>query len=99
MDIDMTVRASDDDRRQVMAALERHTTAGRLRLNEFDLRVTEALGAVTLADLAHITQDLPEEPPQVDLPSDMAGSRSLFAAFGLAVVTLIVLGLVLAIAS
>ena len=96
--MDMAVRASDEDRRRVMAALERHTTAGRLRLNEFDLRITAALDAVTLDDLAHVTQDLPEEPFQVSLPNDRTGSRSLFAAFGLAMVTLIVLGLVLTIA-
>jgi DUF1707 SHOCT-like domain len=96
--MDMAVRASDEDRRRVMAALERHTTAGRLRLNEFDLRITATLDAVTLDDLAHVTQDLPEEPFQASLPNDRTGSRSLFAAFGLAMVTLIVLGLVLTIA-
>jgi hypothetical protein len=43
----------------VLAALERHTGAGRLTLDEFAARVEAACGARTLDDLAAVTRDLP----------------------------------------
>jgi hypothetical protein len=88
--MDPVLRASDDDRRRVVAALERHTAAGRLRLDEFETRVTAAFDAVTLGDLARITHDLP-----VDVDAHRP-SHQLFYAFLLAVITLLVLGVVLA---
>jgi Domain of unknown function (DUF1707) len=56
------LRASDDDCDAVLHALERHTAAGRLTLDEFDQRSTAALSAVTLDELAALTSDLPELP-------------------------------------
>ena len=55
----MDIRASDEDRQRVVAALERHTGAGRLTLDEFAARVEAACGARTLAELAAVTSDLP----------------------------------------
>ena len=43
----------------MVAALERHTGAGRLTLEEFEARVGVACGARTLDELAAVTSDLP----------------------------------------
>jgi hypothetical protein len=56
----MDIRASDEDRQRVLTALERHTGAGRLTLDEFAARVEAACGARTLEDLAAVTRDLPQ---------------------------------------
>lgn len=84
------VRASDDDRRRVVAALERHTADGRLSLDEFSERVTRALGATTQRELAAVTDDLPTE------PASTAVSRQLVVAFLLAMATLVALFVVFA---
>ncbi len=55
----MSIRVSDDERQRVVAALERHTGAGRLTLDEFAARVEAACGARTLDELAAVTHDLP----------------------------------------
>ena len=55
-------RASDDDRQRVVLALERHTAAGRLTLDEYADRVDQALAARTRGQLAEVTADLPAEP-------------------------------------
>ncbi|OLB78499.1 MAG: hypothetical protein AUI14_13040 [Actinobacteria bacterium 13_2_20CM_2_71_6] len=65
---DPGLRASDADRERVVAALERHTTAGRLSLEEFGQRVGRAFAAVTHGDLAAVTSDLPTEPVPVAVP-------------------------------
>ncbi|MGC9670382.1 DUF1707 SHOCT-like domain-containing protein [Planosporangium sp. 12N6] len=83
---------SDDDRMRVVAALERHTAAGRLSLDEFSDRVARALAAATRHDLALVTSDLPAE------PDPAARSGQLLVAFGLAMATLAVLGLVITLA-
>jgi uncharacterized protein DUF1707 len=88
---DPGLRASDADRERVVAVLQRHTAAGRLTLDEFGLRVDRVLAAVTHADLAEVTRDLPAEPaaePQ---------HRGLLIAFAIALMTLVLLGIVLAI--
>lgn len=95
------VRASDEDRRRVVGALERHTTAGRLRLDEFDERAKAALTAVTLDDLAALTADLPRDAASGALapsPSEVdGGARSLMIAFVVATVTLVALAAMLAV--
>ena len=105
--MDSGVRASDADRQRVVVALEHHTTAGRLKLDEFEERVEAALHAVTLGELVSLTRDLPiEAPNQAVSREDPSGgasegqteARSLVVAFLLAAVTLMVLGVLLAIA-
>lgn len=58
-----TVRAADEDRERVVAALKEHCTAGRLTLDELPGRVERAYAAATLADLGELTRDLPGRPP------------------------------------
>ena len=72
----------------MVAALEQHTGAGRLTLDEFAARVERAVGAATLSELAAVTSDLPavEERPRRDLP----------VVFAVAIVTLVLLAIFLA---
>ena len=93
----VSLRASDDDREQIVAQLQRHTSAGRLTLDEFSERVGLVYAAATHADLARLTEDLPAEQPAraVAIASER---RQLLIAFLLAVATIVVLGIVLAIA-
>jgi hypothetical protein len=86
------LRVSDAERQRVVAALERHTAAGRLSLDEFSDRVARALEAVTRHDLALVTSDLPVE------PASAAQSRQLLVAFLLAMLTLGVLALIIVLA-
>jgi len=88
------MRASDDDRQRVVAALERHTGAGRLTLDEFAQRVDVVTGARTLDELAAVVSDLPSEG---DLAApESAQHRELIWVFAIAIATLILLGVALA---
>jgi hypothetical protein len=91
---DPALRASDFDREQVVAALQRHTAAGRLSLDEFAERAGLAYAAATLADLAVVTRDLPME--AVPALTATAQHRQLMVTFLLAAAALIVLGVLLA---
>jgi hypothetical protein len=66
--MDANLRASDADRQRVVDALQRHTADGRLSLDEFAARTDAAYRAITYADLAPITADLPDEPVRRRLP-------------------------------
>jgi DUF1707 SHOCT-like domain/Cell wall-active antibiotics response LiaF, C-terminal len=66
---DGSLRASDADREQAVAALREHLLAGRLTLEEFSERVDSALRAQVIGELAHLQNDLPEVFPEP------AGSR------------------------
>ena len=66
--MDPNQRASDADRQHVVEALQRHTGDGRLSLDEFAARTDATYRAVTYADLAPITADLPAEPVRRRLP-------------------------------
>jgi hypothetical protein len=57
------MRASDEDRERVVAALKEHCTAGRLTLDELPGRVERAYAAATLAELEELTRDLPDRAP------------------------------------
>ena len=95
------LRASDDDRQRVVAALERHTAAGRLTLDEFSDRVDLALSAATHADLARVTRDLPADPSpsgRLEAAPPATQHRQLLVAFLLAAATIVILGIVLAVA-
>jgi hypothetical protein len=91
------LRASDDDRQQVVAALQRHAEAGRLTLEEFSERVGEVYTARTLGQLAALTQDLPAEPPATAAATASNGRRDLLLIFAIAAVTLILLGVFMAV--
>ena len=53
------LRASHADREQAVEVLEAAFVQGRLDRDEFDVRVGQALGARTCAELAAVTADLP----------------------------------------
>jgi DUF1707 SHOCT-like domain len=88
------LRASDDDRQRIIAELERHTAAGRLTLDEFSDRGGLVYNAATHADLARVTHDLPATVPAVPAPPSDRGH--LLAAFLLATITIVLLGIALA---
>ena len=95
--MDVELRASDDDRNQVVAALHQHTAAGRLTLDEFSDRAGAVWTARTLGDLAALTRDLPALPnPVVDSGPVGHGRRELLMVFAAAALTLLLLGGLLA---
>ena len=53
------LRAGDDDREVVSAALGKHMAAGRLSLAEYEDRLARAYAARTFGELAELTADLP----------------------------------------
>jgi len=53
------IRASDEDRSQIAAALGEHYAAGRLTLEEFQERLDKLYAATTLGELDHLMTDLP----------------------------------------
>lgn len=66
---DDPIRASDTDREAVVAVLRDAYTEGRLTLDEFDERVTDAYAGRTWGDLRMLTADLPVKPVLgADLP-------------------------------
>jgi hypothetical protein len=81
------IRASDTDRQRVVDDLRRHTADGRLTLDEFDTRTDAAYRAVTHADLAALTADLPDQPAR-----RIAGRGPLVAAVVVAAVVAALLG-------
>jgi hypothetical protein len=54
------IRVSDAERDQAVAELSEHYQAGRLTLEEFDDRSSQALGAKTGSDLDRLFTDLPK---------------------------------------
>jgi hypothetical protein len=83
------IRASDDDRQRTVAALERHTGAGRLTLDEFAERARAAHDARTLDELAAVVRDLPAD--SGTSTATEAPQRDLFLLFAIAAVTLALL--------
>lgn len=72
---DESLRVSDADREQAVAALREHLLAGRLTLDEFSERVGAALQARVGTELARAQEDLPE------IPAESAPSRRKPARF------------------
>lgn len=62
-DPDRLLRVSDAERETVAQRLQRALTEGRLTVREFDERTRDAYAALTRADLAELTADLPQEEP------------------------------------
>jgi hypothetical protein len=87
MDDRELMRASDDDREQVVDRLRTALEEGRLKLEEFTDRVGLAFQAVTYGDLAQLHADLPAAGPQaapgpapaVAAPPAAAGHPGFFA--------------------
>lgn len=84
------LRASDADRERVVRSLERHTSAGRLSLDEYADRVERALRARTHGELATVLGDLPAEPTDASAAGPAATSQ-LVVAFLISAVALVVL--------
>jgi hypothetical protein len=61
------VRASDEDREQLIAELTEHSVAGRLDTDELERRVTAAYEAATTGELDALRSDLPLPSKQVAL--------------------------------
>ncbi|MGC4755183.1 DUF1707 SHOCT-like domain-containing protein [Micromonospora trifolii] len=96
--MDVELRASDDDRNRVVAALHQHTAAGRLTLDEFSDRAGAVWTARTLGDLAALTRDLPALPNSVvDAGPVTRGRQELLMVFAAAALTLLLLGGLLAV--
>ena len=94
----MDIRASDEDRQRTVAALERHTGAGRLTLDEFADRVRAACDARTLDELAAVVGDLPAD-TEATAGAETGSRRELLLVFAIAIVTLILLGVAMALRS
>ncbi|GIG89591.1 DUF1707 SHOCT-like domain-containing protein [Plantactinospora endophytica] len=97
--MDGQLRASDEDRQRVVADLQRHTEQGRLSLDEFSERVGAVYTARTLGELATVTHDLPAVPaPEPTASTGGAGSRrELLVVFAVAVATLVLLVIFMAV--
>lgn len=89
------IRASDDDRQRVIDALQRHTEVGRLTLDEFSERVAAVYAARTLGELVAVTRDLPAGP--AGAIGVHSGRRDLLVIFAVAAVTLVLLGVFMAV--
>jgi hypothetical protein len=59
MTADPGIRASDEDRGRIAAALGEHYAAGRLTLEEFQQRLDNVYAATTLGELDDLMADLP----------------------------------------
>ena len=89
------IRAADADRERVLAELQRHTSAGRLTLDEFSERAAAVYRSRAMGELAALTADLPPIPGRD--PSSHAGMRiprALWIALILVAVAVALLGLV-----
>ena len=78
-----------------VAALERHTGAGRLTLDEFAERARIAHQARTQRELAAVISDLPVE--QAAPADDAPNRKELLLIFALAAIALVLLGIFLAV--
>jgi hypothetical protein len=71
MTSDGGIRASDSDREHVVEILRDAYAAGRLTLEEFDERTTDAFSARTWGALRELTGDLPQK-PRLDIQPEPA---------------------------
>jgi hypothetical protein len=74
------MRASDDDRQQVVDRLRAAFEDGRLRMEEFTERMGLAYQAVTYADLSKLHADLPAASPKAEARHAPAVAASLAVA-------------------
>jgi hypothetical protein len=92
--MDPRLRAADTDREHVADLLQRHTTAGRLTLDEYEQRVTAAWHASTLGELAALTTDLPDA--QLHRRTDRLPMTPVLAALTALVLLVVLAGLLAA---
>jgi hypothetical protein len=80
------LRASDADREQVVEALKTAFVQGRLTMDEFALRITQAYASRTYADLDALTADIPAPltKSQPTKPAPDPDRKKLAASGGLA---------------
>lgn len=83
------LRVGDAERETAVAALGEHYTAGRLTLEEYDQRTSQAFRARTAADLWPLFGDLPQLPPPHQPEDERSGFS--FAPVLLVVIALVVL--------
>jgi len=80
MDAQLTMRAADHDRQQVVDRLRSAMADGRLTVDEFVDRMGRAYQAVTYGDLAPLSADLPVGQP--DGTAGLAGGAGSLAGNG-----------------
>jgi Domain of unknown function (DUF1707) len=84
---DMNMRIGDAERQQVADALSTHYAEGRLDVNEFNERMSQAMAAKTRADLAGLLTDLPSSAPgALPAPKPVRHRSRLLAMVLLAIV-------------
>ena len=85
------VRAADADRERVLAELERHTSVGRLSMDEYSERAAAVYRSRTMGELAALTADLPPIPEPV--PHATEFPRSLVMTLVMIAAAVALLGL------
>lgn len=73
------MRASDSDRDAAAERLALALSEGRLDLTEYDERLSAAMRAKTVGELARLTEDLPPVPGSASAPVDLAEVGSAHA--------------------
>jgi hypothetical protein len=79
-------RVSDAERNQVIDHLKRHTSDGRLTLEEFEDRLDETMAAKTAGDLRAVLRDLPPIQTGAVVTPRRGGVRVPFIAVGVLLV-------------
>ena len=77
----LTMRASDRDRQQVVNRLRSALEDGRLTMDEYVDRMEAAYKAATYGDLVPLCEDLPASPPVIAEPLTAAGAAAPPAVF------------------
>ena len=72
----LTMRASDRDRQQVVDRLRSALEDGRLTMDEYVGRMEAAYQAATYGDLVPLCADLPASPPAIVGPQPAAGAAA-----------------------
>ncbi len=76
------MRIGDSERDAAVSALRDHHIAGRLTAEEFDERMSSALGAHTRGELDALFTDLPQDPSQPAVVTPAAGLATSSAGAG-----------------
>jgi hypothetical protein len=72
------IRIGDTERGDAMRILGEHFTAGRLQVDEYDVRIAAAMSAVTRADLRPLFTDLPAPYPPFMAPPTWAAPPPVY---------------------